>query len=41
MAEKGPRPITNYVFIALLLAALVGAIDFTWRMATYATGGAF
>jgi hypothetical protein len=39
MTEKGPRPIANYVFIALLLLALVGAINFTWRMTVYATGG--
>ena len=39
MTEKGPRPIANYVFIMLLALALAGAIDFTWRMTSYATGG--
>jgi hypothetical protein len=38
MTEKGPRPIANYVFIVLILAALIGAIDFTVRMTTYVTG---
>jgi hypothetical protein len=38
MAEKGARPITNYVFVVLIALALVGAIDFTWRMTTYVTG---
>lgn len=39
MTEKGPRPLTNYVFIVLILAALIGAIDFTWRMSSYVSGG--
>jgi hypothetical protein len=39
MNEKGPRPISNYVFSVLIAAALAGAIVFTWRMALYATTG--
>ena len=37
MAEKGPRPLANYIFIVLIALALAGAADFTWRMTTYVT----
>jgi len=39
MTEKGPRPIANYVFIVLIALALLGAIDFTWRMTSLVWDG--
>jgi len=39
-ADKGPRPVANYVFVVLIALALVGAFEFTRRMIVYATTGA-
>lgn len=36
MVGKGPRPVTNIVFVVILAVTLLAAADFTYRLIDYA-----
>ncbi len=39
MEHKGPRPATNIAFVIILTLALIGALDFSYRITMYALNG--